>query len=175
MKNSVFQVEFDKTRGTIGRLSLCGDEHGMNFVKAGATFGDVYVTFIEPEAWMPVSVALDLTAFEETDERAWARYERNGIVLTVEYFFAGENLKAVYKVTNANRYPYYFQDGDVRLGTAFNDSFIGSAVCMKHCCHEHIWPALQSSYIYAERMGESTDSVGVFFDSGRFSGYTHKL
>lgn len=175
MKNSVFQVEFDKTRGTIARLSLCGDEHGMNFVKEGATFGDVYVTFIEPEAWMPVSIALDLTEFEETDDLARARYERNGIVLTVEYFFVGENLKAVYKITNVNRYPHYFKDGDVRLGTAFNDSFIGSDRCMKYCCHEHIWPALQSSYIYAERMGESTNGLGVFFDNGSFSGYTQKL
>ncbi|MBQ8685185.1 MAG: hypothetical protein IJ514_03325 [Clostridia bacterium] len=175
MKNNVFHIQFNKATGSIENLSLACDEHDMNFVKEGATFGDVYVNFIIPEAWTYELLPLDLVEFYETDAYAQARYEKFGLTLETRYFFEGEDLKATYKLTNKNPYPYYFKNADVRLGTGFNDSFTGSEVCMKYCCQEHVWAAHQSSYIYAERMGLSKNSVGVFFDEGNFSGYTQRL
>lgn len=175
MKNKIFDISFNKTTGSIEKLTLNADKHGMNFVKDGCTFGDVFMTFIVPETWMYESAVMPLTSFEETDACAKATYEQNGIRLSTHYFFVGERLKATYKLTNDNPYPYYFKSGDVRVRTAFNDCFIGSETCIKHCCHEHLWAGEQSSYIFAERMGVSKDSIGIFFDEGNFSGYTQRL
>ena len=175
MKNGIFDIQFDKNTGSITRIALHGDEYNMNFVKEGVTFGDVYAKLIVPEAWLYETTPFHLLRFEETQTGAYAEYEKNGLMLTVRYFFDGDDFKAAYTLTNSNPYPYYFKNGDIRLATGFNDSFTGSEICVKYCCHEHIWAANESSYIYAERMGLPKPGVGVFFDQGNFSGYTQKL
>lgn len=175
MKNNIFDIQFNPSTGSIACLSLVQDEYKMNFVKEGATFGDVLITFIVLEEWLYENATMPLIKFEETQNCASASYEKNGVTLTTDYRFVGDKLRVFYTLTNKNRYPYYFKSGDVKIKTAFNDCFIGSDVCTKYCCHEHLWAGGESSYIFAERMGVSKDSLGVFFDQGNFTGYTQNL
>jgi hypothetical protein len=175
MQNKIFNVVLNKTTGSIEKLSLKADKDGMNFVYGGSTFGDVFFNFLEPDPWMFKHLTMPVVEFNENDDEAFVRFEMNGFELTAHYYFEDENLKIDYKYTNKNRYPYYFNEGDVRVRTPFNDCYIGSENCAKACCHEHLWPGGESSYIFAERMINSKNSIGVFFHEGNFTGYTQIL
>lgn len=177
MKNKIFNIVFNSKTGFIDSISLNADEYKMNFIKEGASFGDLIINYIDDRdwTWKPTLFGFNLVSFSENDSFATAKLEFKGFTLDVVYAFNGDKFKVDYKLTNTNPYPYYFMKGDLKLRTVFNDCLIGSENCLKKACHQHLWHGLQSSYIFAERMLTSNDSLGVFFHNGSYDGYTQLL
>lgn len=177
MKNNVFNIEFNKQTGYIDAIRLNKDKFNMNFVKSGASFGDLIINYIDDRdwTWKPTLFGFNLVSFSENDSFATAKLEFKGFTLDVVYSFDGDKFKVDYKLTNTNPYPYYFMKGDLKLRTVFNDCLLAAEDCLKKSCHQHFWHGLESSYIYAERTLTSNDSVGLFFHNGSFDGYTQKL
>ena len=177
MKNNIFDIKFNDKAGFIDSISLNADKYKMNFVKDGASFGDLIINFIDDRdwTWKPTLFGFNLVDFTENESSATAKLEFKGFTLVVKYAFDGDRFKVDYKLTNTNPYPYYFMKGDLKVRTVFNDCLIGSENCLKKACHQHLWHGLQSSYIFAERMLTSNDSLGVFFHNGSYDGYTQLL
>ena len=116
MKNNIFDIKFNDKTGFIDSISLNADKYKMNFVKDGASFGDLIINFIDDRdwTWKPTLFGFNLVDFTENESSATAKLEFKGFTLVVKYAFDGDRFKVDYKLTNTNPYPYYFNSKRIK-------------------------------------------------------------
>ena len=104
MKNELFEIGFNKAGG-IARLSLIGDEAGMNFCRAGGSIGAL--------------VGFSPLSFTEGETEAISLSSCDGLEATTTYRFEGEHLTVTTVLKNTNAYPIYAHDGEIcKIGRA---------------------------------------------------------
>lgn len=167
MKNEVFEINIDKKTGGIKRLSLIGDPAKMNFCKKGRTLGSLQVRFYSKTQIRGFEVQSISKSADSV--KVYATYR--GLTLETEYRFAGERLVVQQVLKNENSHPVYVRDNDLGVNMPFNDRYENSKICMKERCSAHIFAGLDSSYIRAERMGDSPYNVGLVLTKGQFLSY----
>ena len=160
MDNHVFNVKFNRENGGISHLLLQNDQERMNFCKGGKTLFTLRNFKIE--------------SFQETEKGAQAVSSFQGVKATADYGFENGCLTVKITIRNENAYPVYFRSGDIVLDIPFNDAYESSDVCMKERCHTHIWTGFENSYIRLERMGDSENNLGVWFQKGSFVSYNQE-
>jgi len=160
MKNQIFDISFHKENGGVEKLTFVNDPAQMNFCRSGRTLFSLR--------------QYELLSIEETEESAVITCAFQGIKSVTKYTFDGEDLVVSTRLTNENKYPMYYRNGDLCLSVAFNDAYESSIVSERERCHTHIWAGLENSYVRAERMGESEYNLGLVFEQGSFVSYTQE-
>ncbi len=179
MRNSFFNVKFDKKLGGVKLLSLVKDKNNMNFCKGGRyfcllrDFGD-RIKLLRLEG---VKTAYDPTYFDlkeivSSSSRTVVISESRGVEAKTEYTIKRDKLIVKTVLKNKNSYPVYYKDGDISIDMPFNDAYESSEICMKERAHTHIHTGLDVCYVRSERMGLSENNLGLVFSKGRISSYS---
>ncbi len=167
MKNEAFEIEIDKKTGGIKRLRMVDDPAKMNFCKKGRAFSTLQVRFYSKTQIRGFEV--QRICKTEKSVTVYAAYK--GIALKTEYSMTGKTVVVRHVLTNENPHPLYVRDNDLGVNMPFNDRYENSKICMKERCSAHIFAGLDSSYIRAERMGDSSYNVGLVLTKGQFLSY----
>ena len=160
MKNTIFDIRFNKKSGGIKSCVLLGDRSKMNFCKKGKELGCVR--------------DFSLTKMETGAQTARAVYENNGVCVETKYIFIEKNLKITHIVSNTNPHPVYFQEGEFAIDMPLNDRYENSEICIRERCNAHIFTGYSSAYIRAERMGKSEYNLGIIVTQGEISSYSQE-
>lgn len=175
MKNDLFDIAFDRERGTLSALSLVGDPERANFIKPPHGLGELgstlWFTHIGDE-WTKAEETWKFVSFDEGEREACAVFAWHGVRATERFILTERDLRVRIEFLNENAYPMYFEREDVSLFVPFADSYDDSETCQKIRCHEHISAAMDNTYIRAERMGFSPYNVGVVFLRGAAYSYS---
>lgn len=156
MKSKTFTAKLGDNGG-LSVLTLNDDPCAMNFCKSGHEF----FTF-------PGFTLADKT---QTDSTAVCLFQAGSISVQVHYALS-DTLDVDIYVSNAQRSPVYFKQGDFAINVPLADSYEGSVVCMKERCHAHVWAGLNSCYVRAERMGNSKFNLGLVMNDGSIASYS---
>ena len=161
MRNKYFEVNFSSENGGITGISPVDDAYGMNFIKEGGSFG-------EPRSFTMKNFFADV-------DMAVVNYEKNGVSIQSSYRFEENRVVCDMRLQNTNSFPVYFDERErLVLSANINDRYDSSDICIMNRAHAHIFAGLDSTYINAERMGNSGKSLGIVFTRGSFSSYSQE-
>lgn len=179
MKNSFFNVKFDRKQGGIKWLSLVKDQKNMNFCKNGRQFGLLrdYGDRIKLLKLEGVKITYDPTVFSlkemtSSNAKTLVISESRGVEAKTEYTIKRDKLIVKTVLTNNNTYPVYYKEGDIAIDIPFNDAYESSEICMNERAHTHIHTGLDVCYVRSERMGLNDNNLGLVFVKGRISSYS---
>ena len=177
MKNNLFTLNFDNTRGILTSLILNDDPEKANFIKDGHGFCEIHPTLWftrengvfskEGEAW-------ELLDFKEGNTSTVATFQRRGIQVCEIFELSENDLTLRIEIKNTNSYPFYFKHEDFSIFAPFADSYDDSLTAQRIRVHTHIAPALENSYITLERMGVSSYNLGILLLSGSILSYSQE-
>lgn len=167
MNNEQFKIKIDKKTGGIKHLSLVADPAKMNFCKKGRALGVLQVRFASRKRVCGFAVQSICKSADRV--KVCAVYK--GLTLKTQYVITEKTVAVHHFLINENPHPVYFRDNDLGVNMPFNDCYENSKVCMRARCSAHIFAGLDSSYIRAERMGNSQYNVGLVLTKGQFSSY----
>ena len=159
MKNSVFELEFNKEKGTLTSLYLVGDGEHADFIKDGRGLCEIHATLWHGREsdtkFLKVYEDWKLENFTEGEDEAISVFSRRGIVITERFILTDDDLRIKINVKNTNAYPVYFKREDLSFYTPFADSYDDSKTCQRVRTHAHMAPFGENSYVRVERMGIS--------------------
>lgn len=177
MKNAIFEIGFDESKGTLNALSLVGDKEQANFIKPNRGLGEIHDTLWyargngvmtkKGEKW-------ELQSFTQSEEKAKAVFSRRGVKATEDFYFTDKDFRIKIVFQNDNAYPVYYKREDISIYTPFADSYDDSLTCQKIRCHAHVAPFMDNSYIRCERMGTSEYNLGLLFLQGAAYSYSQE-
>lgn len=178
MKNSNFEIEFNKENGSIcsiknsndgNEMNWCSDignwglPHAQNQIGYGETYSEIEYKNLE------------LLSFEEDEYTAVSVYSNDTICVTVKRSFSEKgNLIESCTIKNLRRNCLFLKHGDLKFEIPFNDNYTSAEECMKRRCNTHIWCAGNVAYVNALRMGESDINLGLVVIKGSIKSYSVK-
>ncbi len=174
MKNSIFDIEFDKESGTIGKISLVNDVNNMNWCASDGKWGRPHnETFNDEfEEWRE-RINFELSEFREDENSAISVYSNGYIDVTVERTFDKDgNLREKYTLKNPRYADLFLSEHNFAIEVPLNDRYTYADECMIHHCNAHIWCGHNTTYINALKMGPSNENLGLVVVKGAFNSYS---
>ena len=171
IKNDLFTVKFDESKGGISQIILNADIHSMNFVKNYHNLNTIMVTRrIHGNSPIPMK----LESFNEGKANAKAQWRLDNLRVDSEYSFTDEgNIKVTNIFRNESGADMIFDRGEWGIKMPFADEYPGAKKCMTNRCHAHIWCGLSgSSYVCCLKMGLEKDNIGLCVTEGGFEAYS---
>ena len=178
MKNSKFEIEFNKENGSICFIKNRNDGNEMNWCSDIGNWGLPYAqnqvgygdTCSEVEY-----KNLELLSFVEDENTAVSVYSNDTICITLKRSFSKEgNLIESGTIKNLRENCLFLNHGDLKFEIPFNDNYTSAEECMKRRCNTHIWCGGNVTYVNALRMGESDINLGLVLTKGAIKSYSVK-
>ena len=177
MKNSVFELKFNESEGTLTSLFLTGDKERADFIKYGKGLCEIHSTPWYGRDGENCTKALESWSRESfilEDNSATAVFSRRGVIATETFTLRDKDILIEIDVKNTNFYPVYFKREDLSFYTPFADSYDDSLTCQRVRVHTHMAPFMDNSYVRVERMGVSKYNVGMLFLKGAAYSYSQE-
>ena len=160
MKKNII-VDFSETSGGITSISCVGDADKMNWCKSTSDFGVIHNSQVS-------NVCCDASSVK-------AVYHTNKLDVSVSRVLKNGILSETYLFVNNTDSDIFIRRGELAIITPFADEYESADVCMAHRCNTHIWCGGNTSYIFAEKMGEADCAVGLVLKKGSLDSYSTGL
>ena len=177
MKNQIFEIGFDQSKGILTSLVLCKDPERANFIKAGRGLAEPHgVPWYRREdgKFYKTTEPYQPESFEEKGDLARAVFQRHGVKIYEDFILKNDFLLVRIRVKNESGHPFYFKREDCAFYMPFADSYDNAEICRKVRCHTHIAAFGENSYVRTERMGISGHNVGVVLAKGSTYSYSQE-
>ena len=175
MKNSKFEIDFNKTDGAINSIKIVGDEHNMNWCVDCGRWGYVHCINYD-NIWGDYKSRMKemtLIDFSEDENSAVSVYTNDILQVTVNRLFDCDgNLVERFTFENLVYADSFLNEHNCGIEVPFNDVYTDADDCSVHRCNTHIWCGMESTYINALRMGISNSNLGLVVNKGSFGNYS---
>ena len=175
MKNSKFEIDFNKTDGAINSIKIVGDEHNMNWCLDCGRWGYVHCINYD-NIWGDYKSRMKemtLIDFSEDENSAVSVYTNDILQVTVNRLFDCDgNLVERFTFENLVYADSFLNEHNCGIEVPFNDVYTDADDCSVHRCNTHIWCGMESTYINALRMGVSNSNLGLVVNKGSFGNYS---
>lgn len=174
MKNSIFDIAYDSSSGTISSLKLVQDADHMNWCAEAGKWGYIHCINYDNiwgEYWNRQK-EMKLTDFVEDEYSARSVYSNGILEVTVERRFQEDgNLVERFLFRNLVYADLFLSEHNCSIEVPFRDSYTYADDCLVHCCNTHIWCGLNTTYVNALKMGISDMNMGLVVTQGSFNSY----
>lgn len=175
MKNNKFDIDFNKSDGTICSIRITDDNNDMNWCADNGRWGYVHCINYD-NIWGNYKSRMKemrLVDFMEKDTNAVSVYSNDAIKVTVNRFFDDSgNLVERFTFENLVYADAFLSEYNCGIEVPFNDAYTYADDCLVHRCNTHIWCGLDTTYINALRMGVSKLNLGLVVTKGAFENYS---
>ncbi len=157
MKNTLFEIELHPMTGGVERFVKAQDAGHFNWCrgKFGIPSGMNFLSKLE----LSDNCAKEVFAYFSY------------LDLEVERRLTDEGLRESYSFKNTGDTVMEFKEGELGIYATFADSTDIAEVALKRRAHSHIWCGGDTAYIHNDRMGGSTDGLGLVLTNGRIIGF----
>ncbi len=175
MKNSHFNISFDKKTGFIKSIINPHDSYNMNWCAENGNWGKLHQRNWCADSGVFGTVEgkeMKLSSFSETDDQSVAEYENGELSVTVTRSFnKSGNFTEKYLLKNITDTVICVNRDNFGIETPFNDRYTNADECMIHHCHTHIWCGHNLAWVNALKMGISNINMGLFLTKGAIDCY----
>lgn len=183
MKNSIFDIEIDKSNGCITSIVLNGDKDKMNWCNAAGKWGKIYKKNWkiywdeEREGCFGNFDELDdrkavLSSFNEENNRAVSEYKSDDITVTVtRYFKENGNLVENFVIKNISDTVVCLNRDNFGIETPFNADITVAPEALTQHCNAHFWCGHNICWVNALKMGNFENNLGLYLRKGAIESY----
>lgn len=183
MKNSIFNIEFDKMTGCIESIVINSDKDKMNWCNVGGNWGKIHKKnwsiywdeelegscgkFDEIDGRKAV-----LASFCEENNRVVSEYKSDDIAVTVtRYFNENGNLVENFIIKNISGTVVCINRENLGIETPFDCDLVVAPEALTQHCNAHIWCGHNICWANALKMGDSQVNLGLYLTKGAIESY----